>query len=186
MWYSMFALAWPGSERVNAPSWLGAIVSGPVRKNRYSRPIWILPNGEWVHSLRVFTPLTLKAVRSCRWSCRFSPTPGASWTTGMPCCFSSAAGPIPEHCMICGEPMAPAVSTVSIRAEANCDSPPRENSTPTTRLPSIRRRLTSACVTTFRLGRFITGRRNALVAFQRTPRFWLTSKKPLPSLSPRL
>jgi hypothetical protein len=43
----------------------------------------------------------------------------------------------------------------------------------------------SAPVTTFRLGRFSTGRSMAFDAFQRTPFFWFTSKWPMPKLSPR-
>ena len=47
-------------------------------------------------------------------------------------------------------------------------------------------RSTSACVMTVRFGRDNAGRRKALVACQRTPRFWFIWKKALPKLSPRL
>ena len=52
------------------------MVSGPVRKKRYSRPIDTLPRSVLAHSFSVRTFFTLKAMRSCRWSWRFSPTPG--------------------------------------------------------------------------------------------------------------
>ena len=38
-----------------------------------------------------------------RWSCRCSPTPGRSCTTGMPSAASSTALPTPESCNSCGE-----------------------------------------------------------------------------------
>src|SRR6266853_1344060 len=162
------------------------MVSGPVRKKRYSRPIEILPESVFAHSFKVRTFLTLKPMRSCRWSCRFSPTPGDSCATGMPCCESSAPGPMPESCRICGEPIAPAARMVSMRAPAKDSSFPRKNSTPAALRPSMRSRRTCACVITVRFGRRIAGRRNAFDAFQRTPRFWFTSNRPEPSLSPRL
>ncbi|MNZ83201.1 hypothetical protein D3C78_1019230 [compost metagenome] len=34
-----------GSDLANAPSWLGAMDSGPLRLNRYSRPMPSLPQG---------------------------------------------------------------------------------------------------------------------------------------------
>ena len=45
------------------------------------------------------------------WSCRCSPTPGRSVTTGMPSAPSSAALPMPESCSSCGELNAPLAST---------------------------------------------------------------------------
>ena len=45
------------------------------------------------------------------WSCRCSPTPGRSATTGMPSAPSSAALPMPESCSSCGELNAPLAST---------------------------------------------------------------------------
>ena len=41
--------------------------------------------------------------RTSRWSCRFSPTPGRSWTTAMPARRSSAPGPIADSFRSCGE-----------------------------------------------------------------------------------
>src|SRR3990172_10072934 len=43
MWYSMFAVACDGSDLAKPPSWLGGIVSGPVRNRAYSSPIIALP-----------------------------------------------------------------------------------------------------------------------------------------------
>ena len=42
-------------------------------------------------------------MRTCMWSCRSWPTPGASSTTSMPCLRSSSPGPTPESCSSCGE-----------------------------------------------------------------------------------
>ena len=76
------------------------------------------------HSFRVRTLLTRKMRRSCRWSWRFSPTAGRSWTTGMPAALSRAPLPTPLTCMRCGEPIAPAASTTSRRARKVTSSPP--------------------------------------------------------------
>ncbi len=93
---------------------------------------------------------------------------------------------MPESCRICGLPTAPAARMVSTRASAYRRSLPRRYATPVTRLPSMRSHCTVASVRTSRFGRFIAGRRKAFAADTRTPRRWLTSKRPLPSLSPRL
>ena len=45
-------------------------------------------------SLVVIGFVQRKITRACRWSCRFSPTPGSACTTGMPNGCSSAGGPI--------------------------------------------------------------------------------------------
>src|SRR5258706_7856743 len=76
--HSMLADGCDGSLLANAPNWLGGIVSGPVRKKRYSRPMDILPNRLWVRSFSVVVFFTLYMIRICRWSCRFSPTPAKS------------------------------------------------------------------------------------------------------------
>src|SRR5689334_816416 len=65
-WYSRLAVLCEGSERVNPPSCDGAMVSGPVRKNRYSSPIEILPVRVLARSLSVGTFFTLNAMRSWR------------------------------------------------------------------------------------------------------------------------
>src|SRR4051812_25575407 len=69
-WNSMLAVGWSGSDLAHAPICDGAIVSGPLRRNAYSRPIFTLPHHELARVLRVTTFETLNAVRSCRWSCR--------------------------------------------------------------------------------------------------------------------
>ena len=59
------------------PNWLGAIDIGPLRLSAYSSTMAALPQALFasVFSVRAFC--TPKTVRICRWSCRFSPTPGA-------------------------------------------------------------------------------------------------------------
>ena len=44
------------SERVKAPSWLGAMLIGPVRRSRYSRPIAALPTRLLASVLSVVRP----------------------------------------------------------------------------------------------------------------------------------
>src|SRR5436309_1676081 len=56
--------------------------------------------------------------RTCMWSCRSLPTPGASSTISMPCCFKRSAGPTPESCSNCGELYAPLETRISLRARA--------------------------------------------------------------------
>ena len=68
------------------------------------------------------------------------------------------------------EPVAPAGAL-----GAGCSSTPVQRIWPSAPRSSVRRR-TWAPVQTCRLGRPTTGRRKALVAFQRMPRFWFTSK----------
>ncbi|MND01545.1 hypothetical protein D3C83_205740 [compost metagenome] len=75
----MFGVGWEGSLFANAPSCEGGMVSGPVRRNRYSSPIAALPHRLLAISFSVRTFFTLYCMRICRWSCRFSPTPGLCW-----------------------------------------------------------------------------------------------------------
>src|SRR5690349_24633537 len=63
-WYSRLALGCAGSDRVNAPSCEGAIVSGPVRNRRYSRPMEIFPVSVFARSFKVRTFFTRNAMRS--------------------------------------------------------------------------------------------------------------------------
>src|SRR5437867_11006941 len=57
--HSMFADGCAGLLFANAPSCEGGMVSGPVRKNRYSSPIAIFPNRLLARSLSVRTFFTL-------------------------------------------------------------------------------------------------------------------------------
>ncbi len=75
-------------------------------------------------------------MRSCRWSCRFSPTPGLSSTIGMPCSLRCAAGPTPDSCRICVEPIEPAARITSPLQRAILVSPFCLKRTPLARLPS--------------------------------------------------
>ena len=95
----------------------------------------------------------------------------------MPCCCSSAAGPMPESWSSCGEPIAPAARIISPRAAA-CDASPSRRKLDARRAPAVEHGSASTCapVITVRFGRCSAGRRNALAALQRTPRCWLTSK----------
>ena len=49
----------PGSERVNAPSWDGAMLIGPVRRKAYSSPMAALPHTLDTRVLSVRVPCTL-------------------------------------------------------------------------------------------------------------------------------
>src|SRR5436190_20883625 len=57
-WYSRSGHGLAGSLRVNAPSCDGAMLIGPLRVTRYSRPISALPHHERAIVLSVFTPST--------------------------------------------------------------------------------------------------------------------------------
>jgi hypothetical protein len=76
---------------------------------------------------------------------------------------------MPEHCRICGEPMAPAERITSARAVAWRVWPPWTNSTPVARLPSNNTRVVCARVSTFRFGRLRAGLRKPLAVLQRRP-----------------
>ena len=89
----------------------------------------------------------------------------------MPCCLSSAAGPIPDNCSSCGELIAPPQRMTSTAALAVFTSPPWRYSIPTARLPSNSTRVVKASVSTRRFGRSITGCRYATAAEQRCPFF---------------
>ena len=142
------------------------------------------------HSLSVRTPCTLNAMRNCRWSCRFSPTPANSCTSVIACSASNGPGPIPDNCSNCGELIAPDARIVSHEASAKYVSLLRINSIPTACcLPSISlKRIFVACtlVSTVKFGLDITCRKNPLDAFHRTPVRWLTWKRAEPKLSPPL
>ena len=67
-------------------------------------------------SLVVIGFVQRKITRTCRWSCRFSPTPASACTTGMPSACSSAGGPMPDSCRSCGDCSEPAATITSRRA----------------------------------------------------------------------
>ena len=175
-WYSRFGVSREGSDLAKAPSWLGDMVIGPRRNRAYSSPMPTRPSRLLARSLIVLVLRTLKARRTCKWSCRLSPTPGSAWTMGMPCSCSTSPGPTPESCRSWGEATAPAARITSRRAVTLISAPSRRSSTPTARRPSNRMRLAWALVSTSRLGRSITGRRKPFAVVQRTPRVWLTWK----------
>ncbi len=180
-WYSRLACFRLGSDRENAPSCDGDMLIGPLRVNAYCRPMPALPCHRLASAFKVLAPKTLNTARICKWSCRFSPTPGRSFTTSTPSDCSRAPGPTPESCKICGDPIAPADRITSALACTVVTSPPRRTTAPETRFrPSgavaNTSRSTFAPVQIVRLRRSRTGRRNALDVFQRQPDFWLTSK----------
>src|SRR5918993_1157803 len=85
-WYSRFGVTCEGSDLVNAPSCDGGIVIAPERDQAYWQPIIALCHHDPSSVLRVSAFLILNAIRSWRWSWRFSPTPCKSCATGIPCC----------------------------------------------------------------------------------------------------
>ena len=76
--HSMLGVGCDGSLLANAPACDGGMVSGPVRNAKYSSAIAALPHRLLAMPFSVFTFFTLYCMRICRWSCRFSPTPGRS------------------------------------------------------------------------------------------------------------
>ncbi len=84
----------------------------------------------------------------------FLPTPGRSWTTGIPSAVNSSAGPMPESSISRGEPMAPELTITSDAARATFGAPPStEYSTPTARPFSTMTRSARALISTSRFGR---------------------------------
>ena len=68
--------------------------------------VYALSEGPRAWVLRVGVLCTLNTVRICRWSCRFSPTPGMSCATAIPSACRRAACPRPDSSSNCGEPTA--------------------------------------------------------------------------------
>jgi len=58
-WYWMLGQGRDGSLLVKAPSWLGAMLIGPVRLKRYSAPIMALPHQLLARVLSVLAFFTL-------------------------------------------------------------------------------------------------------------------------------
>ncbi len=83
-WNWMSGVADPGRTRVKSPPWLMPTANGPLRVSSHCKPMRALPDSEDRSSLVVIGLATLYIRRTCRWSCRFSPTPGRSCTTSMP------------------------------------------------------------------------------------------------------
>src|SRR4051794_1629168 len=75
-WNSRFGVACAASDFVNAPICEGGIVIAPERDHAYWQPMSAFCHHEPSNVLSVSAFVILNAMRSCRWSCRFSPTPG--------------------------------------------------------------------------------------------------------------
>jgi hypothetical protein len=163
-----------GSERAKAPSCDGAIDIGPLWNSmysgRFSLPNQLAPScsararrrdavdhAQLQMVLQVFADAgQVDQRRDAHGWCRL------------------AAGPMPDSCRICGEPIAPAASRVSRRAVAVKRVPPPVNCTPRQSLPLFRRfdqqRSTWQPVMMVRFGRCAAGFRKALAVFRRMPR----------------
>src|SRR5919202_6223991 len=64
--HSMLGVGCAGSLRAKAPHCDGGIVSGPVRKTKYSAAIAALPIQLFATAFSVFTFFTLYCMRTCR------------------------------------------------------------------------------------------------------------------------
>src|SRR3981081_3969140 len=78
--HSISGVGWEGSLLANAPAWEGGGGGGAVGKAKHSNAIAALPHQLLAMPLSVLTFFTLNCMRICKWSWRFSPTPGSSWT----------------------------------------------------------------------------------------------------------
>src|SRR3954470_5463883 len=63
-WNSTLAVGTVGVDFAKPPSWLGAMVRGPVRNTRYSSPIIAFPQGLLARWFRVTAFRILKIMRS--------------------------------------------------------------------------------------------------------------------------
>src|SRR3982074_3495349 len=61
--HSISGVGWEGSPLANAPAWDGGMVSGPVRKAKYSNAIAALPHQLLAIPLSVLTFFTLNCMR---------------------------------------------------------------------------------------------------------------------------
>ena len=99
----MSGVASRGLVLKNAPDVPAAMVNGPLRNAANCTPAMTRRSGELTMSFSVIACLPRIIIRTCMWSCRSFPTPGASSTTAMPCWFNNSAGPTPDNCSNCGE-----------------------------------------------------------------------------------
>ena len=90
--------------------------SGPVRVRQYCTPIGAAPAG-CTSSFSVIGFVQRHITRACKWSCRFSPTPGSACTTAMP----SAAAAAPGRC----RRVAAVAATAARRRAASLRAAPR-------------------------------------------------------------
>ena len=168
-----------GSDRVKSPSWRrrhGHRPAAAAARTRARSPP--CRTRLWYGSFSVVTPAPCRSSASAGGPAGSRRRRAARCTTSMPSSRSRAAGPMPESCRICGEPMAPAARIDLARAHRAVAAPPSwRNTTPAARPPSSTSRSTMrAGHRAAGWGGCRTGCRKALDAFQRTPRFWLTSK----------
>ena len=117
--HSMFAWVYAGLLRAKQPRVEGGIVIGPLRCRANCSPIimrvrglryklfTVLPGSVSAGIARTgddgfnhLQPCTLYTMRSCKWSCRFSPTPSLARLTRTPAACSTRGGPIPLTCIV--------------------------------------------------------------------------------------
>ncbi|MNT45236.1 hypothetical protein D3C86_1563400 [compost metagenome] len=96
----------PFSERIKPPASKWLVAPRPSLNSSQRRPIINLLSGS-ILLLSVTGSLQPNWMYTSAWSCRFSPTPGRSWRTPIPALRRTSAGPMPERCNRCGEPIGP-------------------------------------------------------------------------------
>ena len=169
-----------GSVRVNAPSCDGAMVSGPLPRTASTRAHRRLAEQRLAARSACAMPVDLVDQRgSADGPAGSRRRRAGAGRTAMPCSPQSAAGPTPR-----------AAGSAASRSRRPRGSPRRRRDGATLRAPSRARNATpwrgwpsSSMPLDLRAGprpagsaRRSAGRRNALVALQRTPRFWFTWK----------
>ena len=152
--------------------------SARVRDSAYSqRHPAPCRTGCWRAGSASRAPCTLKTVRICRWSCRFSPTPGSSCATSMPCRASSVgvadAGELQQLRRV---DRAGGEDHLAPCRGASCSGPRADSDAGGA--PALEQRAARPARRSdaqVRAGAR-TGAGTPSAAFQRTPRRWLTSK----------